>query len=419
MKQVILLAALASIASADAADIDSAWLQWGGPRRDFMVNTPPLATAWPPAGPPRRWTRQLGEGHSAFVSENGRLYTMYRPLNQQSRPGFVQERVIALDAATGKTIWEHSYEEQTRGLDTSEGAGPHSTPLVIGDRLYALSSRVQLFALNKNTGAVLWSHDLVKEYGAKIDDRGYSTSPISFQRTIVVPAGGPNAAVLAFDRNTGTLAWKGGAFPVAAASPILITVDGQQQLVVTGEHEIVGMNPTNGAVLWSHPHKTSWGLNISTPVWAPGNLLFVSAAYNNGARVLRLAQAHGKTSVTEQWFQNRMRVHIGTVVRVGDFVVGSSGDFGPCPTVAVDLTTGKVLWQNRQFARSTFVYADNKLILLDEDGTLGLARVSAEGMQVLSRAPLLTNRAWTVPTIVGTVLYIRDRRQAMAVDLAG
>jgi outer membrane protein assembly factor BamB len=416
VKQLILLTAVA-LSAATNAPADSTWLQWGGPRRDFILNTGTLASSWPQSGPKRRWTRQLGEGHSAFVVENGRLYTMYRPVTQ-SREGAVQERVISLDAATGKTLWEHSYEEQTAALDLSEGAGPHSTPLIVGNTLYAMTTNVRLLALNKATGAVLWSHDLIKEYDASLDDRGYSSSPIAYQRTIIVPAGGPNGAVLAFDRDSGALAWKGGSFPVAAASPILITVDGQDQLVVSGANEIVGMNPSNGAVLWRHPHKTEWGLNISTPVWAPGNLLFASAAYSNGGRLLRLAQANGKTTASEVWFQNRMRVHIGTVIRVGDLLVGSSGDFGPCPTVGVDIKTGKVLWQSREFARSTYLYADGKLVVLDEDGTLGLARVSPQGMQVLARTSLLTNRAWTVPTLVGSTLYVRDRRQAVAVDLA-
>jgi outer membrane protein assembly factor BamB len=180
---------------------------------------------------------------------------------------------------------------------------------------------------------------------------------------------------------------------------------------------MVGVSPSAGTVLWRHPHRTDYGLNISTPVWAPGNLLFVSAAYNNGARLLKLAQSGGATTVQELWYQNRMRVHIGSVIRLGDIVIGSSGDFGPCPTVAVDLKTGSVLWQSRAFARSTFLHADGKLVIMDEDGNLGLATADREGMKVLARASILQNRAWTVPTIAGTKLYVRDRRNMLALEL--
>ena len=201
--------------------------------------------------------------------------------------------------------------------------------------------------------------------------------------------------------------------------PSSINVDGQDQLVVLGANDVVGMSPADGAVLWTHPHKTEWGLNISTPVWGEGNLLLLSSAYNNGTRLLKLSQANGKTAVQELWYQNRMRVHIGTIIRLGDFAVGSSGDFGPCPTAAIDLKTGNVLWQNREFARSTFLYADGKLIIVDEDGNLGLATASRDGLKVLAKASLLKNRAWTVPTLVGTRLYIRDRKTMMALELGG
>jgi outer membrane protein assembly factor BamB len=399
---------------------DTAWLQWGGPARNFMVESDGLAERWPAGGPRRLWQRSLGEGHSAVIVEGGRLYTMYRPAGLLS---YVrrsqQEAIAALDAASGKTIWEYTYSSPTGGLNLSEGSGPHSTPLIVGNLLFTASSTTQVFALDKNSGHLVWSHDLVKEYGAAQDDRGYSPSALAYRDTVIFPAGAPGASVMAFNQKTGAVVWKGGTFPTGPASPILINVDGQDQLVVSGANEIAGVDPTSGRVLWSHPHKTEWGLNISTPVWGPDNLLLVSAAYNNGARLLKLSQAGGKTNVQELWYQNRMRVHIGTIIRLGDYAIGSSGDFGPCPTVAIDMKTGEILWQNREFARSTFLYADNKLVIMDEDGSIGLARPSRQGLNVIAKAPVLTNRAWTVPTLVGTTLYVRDRKEIAAFDLGG
>lgn len=421
----ILVAAAATIAMGLSAAgheraADAGWLQWGGPRRNFNVDSGALATRWPADGPRRIWQRALGEGHSGILADGGRLFTMYRPVGWFSMVRrSQQERIAALEAASGRTLWEFGYDAATEGLDLSQGAGPHSTPLIVGDRLFAMSSRVQLFALDKDTGRLVWSHDLAKEYGAGLDGRGYGPSPIAYRNTVIVPlgVGGPAGSVLAFDQETGALRWKGGTFGVAPASPILITVQGQDQLVISGSDQIVGMDPNNGRVLWSHPHKTEWGLNISTPVWSDDNQLFVSAAYNNGSRLLKLSSSSGRTDVSQSWFQNRMRVHIGTVIRIGDFYVGSSGDFGPCPTVAIDVATGRLLWQSREFARATFLYADGKLIILDEDGVLGLAAPTRTGLNALARAPIMNNVAWTVPTLVGTKLYVRDRRAVAAVEL--
>ena len=170
--------------------------------------------------------------------------------------------------------------------------------------------------------------------------------------------------------------------------------------------------------LWSHPHKTDWGLNISTPVWSPSDhVLFASAAYSSGSRALELHQAGGKTTVTEKWYTNRMRVHIGTVIRLGDYAYGSSGDFGPAFLSAVEMKTGRIVWQDRSFSRAQLLYADGKLILLDEDGNLGLADVSPGGLKVLARASVLQNLSWTPPTLAGTTLYVRDRKTIAAFNL--
>ena len=397
---------------------DESWLQWGGAQRNFVLSSPPLASRWPSSGPRKLWERGLGEGHSSVLADGNRLYTMYRHAGLLSMLWRTQsETIAAMDAGTGKTLWEHTYDSSTGDLDLEYGAGPHSTPLIVGNTLFAVGSRTELFALDKSSGKVIWQHNLVNEFGAPQADRGFAPSPIAYRDTIILPAGAKGGAVMAFNQRTGALAWKSGDYSTAPASPILISVGGQDQLVVTGADEMLGVDPSNGTVLWRHPHKTQWGLNISTPVWADDNLLFVSAAYNNGARLLKLTQTAGKTTVEEQWFQNRMKTHIGTVIRLGDFYVGSNGDFGPCPTVGVDVKTGTVLWQNREFARSTFLHADGKLIILDEDGNLGLAAPTRQGLNVLARASVLSNKAWTVPTLAGTRLYVRDRAKMLAFEL--
>jgi outer membrane protein assembly factor BamB len=393
-----------------------AWTQWGGPTRDFMVPSTGLANTWPAGGPKRLWTRPLGEGHSTILFENGRLYTQYRPLIAKGRSQ--EEIVTALDSATGKTIWEHRYPSPTAGVNYTEGAGPHATPLLAGNRLFIAGSRREFFALDKNTGKVLWSHDLIKEYGAPDIDRGMANSPLLFNNTVVVPIGGKGQALGAFHPDTGALLWKAGNVEYSPESPALINVDGQTQLVLFGGDRIAGYDPANGRELWSHPHKTDWGLNISTPVWSPtDHLLLISSAYGTGSRALELRQAAGKTTVAEKWAVNRVRVHIGTIIRVGETAYMSSGDFGPGILTAVNTRTGAIAWQDRAFARAQLMHADGKMIVLDEDGTLGLALVSPQGLKVLARAQILEHLAWTPPTLVGKTLFVRDRKTIAAFDL--
>ena len=413
----LMVGAVLQTAHLAAAPAD--WTQWGGPARNFVTEATGLAPVWPAGGPKRLWTRALGEGHSTILAEGARLFTQYRPIGLLSAVRRSQEEaIVALDAPSGKTVWEFKYGAATSGLDFSQGAGPHSTPLIVGHRLFATGSRKELYALDKTDGRLLWSHDLMKTFGGPQPERGYTCSPLGYRDTIIVAVGGPGQAVAAFKADTGALVWKNGTFEMSPASPILIDVDGQAQLVVFGGDQIVGMNPENGQTLWSHPHRTSYGLNISTPSWSSADrLLFTSSAYGTGSRALELRQAGGRTSVAEKWASPRVRIHFGSVIRLGDYVYGSSGDFGPAFLTALEMKTGRIAWQDRTFARAQLLYADGKLILLDEDGSLGLATISPQGLKVLARAPVLENVSWTAPTLAGTRLYVRDRKNVAAFDL--
>jgi hypothetical protein len=222
---------------------------------------------------------------------------------------------------------------------------------------------------------------------------------------------------MAFNQKDGKLAWQGLDFVCSPSSPILINLGGQDQLVTFMAKEVIGADPRNGNLLWSHPHVTDWNLNISMPVWGDDNLLFLSSAYGVGSRVLQLTKADNRTTVKELWYNKRVRVHKDPAIRVGDYVYASSGDFGPSPFTAVNVKTGEIAWQDRSFAKASLVYADGKFIILDEDGNLGLATASPAGLKVQSKVALLERQAWTVPTLVGSKLYVRDRKKMLALDL--
>ena len=117
------------------------------------------------------------------------------------------------------------------------------------------------------------------------------------------------------------------------------------------------------------------------------------------------------------WFSSRLRFMFLNGIRLGDYVYGTSGDFGPAFLTAIDVRTGEVAWRTRGFSRASLLYADDKLILMDEDGDLALARLTPQGPTVLARATIFDTTAWTAPTLVGTTLYARDREKIVALDL--
>jgi outer membrane protein assembly factor BamB len=286
----------------------------------------------------------------------------------------------------------------------------------LGDRLYAVGSTGKFHCLDKKTGKPHWSHNLHEEF-KMAGYGGYAPSPIRYEDNVILPVGGAGQAVVAFHRTTGAVAWKSQNFKLAPASPMLINLEGEDQLVVFGPQEVVGLNPRNGSLLWSHPHPTQYGLNISTPVWGDGNLLFSSSAYNGGSRTIRLRRNQGRTTAEELWFNNRMRVHFGNALRIGDLILGSSGDFGPAFFAALNIRSGAEVWRERSFGRSHLLYVDGKILIVDENGVLALATATPRGLEVHARTVKLAANAWTPPTLVGHRLYLRDRKDVLALDL--
>ena len=423
---VFVLCTLARVANAAGPTPD--WPQWGGPGRDFKAAPAGrIAMTWPADGPREIWSRPLGEGYSAIATDGATLFTMYRPIKglmtilkeRVWSPATAPESVIAVDAASGRTLWEHTYDAPILPrMEVEHGTGPHATPLIAGESVYAVGSTGRMHALDKKTGRVLWAHDLWGELKGTLQGRGYSCSPLAYGNTVIVTVGGPGQALVAFDQKTGAISWKNGDVDASPSSPRLIRVDGQEQLVLFHADGVAGFDPASGAMLWNHPHKTEWGLNISMPSWGDDNVMVISSAYSGGSRGLRLAQAGGKTTVTELWASNRLRVHFGSIVRLGDRVYASSGDFGPAFLTATDVRTGARAWEERGFSRANVVAIGEKLLLLDEDGVLALATPGPAGLTVHARADVLATKAWTVPTVVGTRIYLRDRAVLKALDLS-
>ena len=392
------------------------WGQWGGPSRNFHVSAGRIAETWPESGPTQLWNRALGEGYSSILVDQGLLITMYREGDD--------EVVIALDANTGATTWQFGYDAPLLNNGyfdvwlNSAGPGPYSTPVIAGETVFTVGVNGHFHALDKRSGEVRWSHNLVNTFNL-LDYNAFASSPLVYGPTVILPLGGSGHGVVALDQETGAIAWRSADFDLAPGSPILINVDGQDQLVVLGQQELVGLNPRDGRRLWNHPHENELGLNISTPVWGPDNLLFLSSAYDSGSRLVRLRQIDGHTNAEEMWFNNRIRLHFGNALRIDNVVLGSTGDFGPAFMAGLDIETGRELWRERSFARAHMLYADNKLVIVDEDGEVAVASLTADGLHVHARRKILTENAWTPPTLADSILYIRDRKNILALDLSG
>jgi outer membrane protein assembly factor BamB len=388
---------------------EGSWPQWGGPAGDFQIEVDGLADSWPIEGPPELWKRSLGEGYSGIVTDSGELFTMYRDGDD--------EVVVSLAADDGAAIWEHRYPARPRSGNVVQfGKGPNATPLLLSDRVLTLGYSGALICLSRDEGKVLWSYDLVEDLEGDVMEFGYAASPILHAGKVIVLVGGKRAGAVAFDPRDGTIAWSGPATSVSYATPTVIEVDGQLQLVYFSADEIIGLDVSNGRRLWSHPVVNQYRNHATGPLWGSGNLLWVATQSDGGTRGLRLSRVGDETRVEEVWSTNKIMIHFWNALRMGDHVFASTGS-NASVLAGVDARTGEVVWRRRGFQQANLVHAGDRTILLDAKGHLALVDLGPQGMTVRSEVRVVEGPTWTVPTLSGTKLYLRDKETIRALDL--
>jgi len=416
VSQRTLFAVLLLSICATALHAGGEWTQWGGPRGDFSCKAVDLATDWGDSGPKEIWSREIGAGHSSILYDAGILFTMYR--------GEDQDVVLAVDADTGETVWEHAYDAPPApGMLLDFGVGPHSSPLIAGDRLFSLGAMVQFNCFDKRTGEVLWSRDLRKELAVSDMLRGYGSSPIAYRDLVIVNAGAARGAeepggLAAFKQDTGELVWKSERLSPGYPTPILVEFNGQDMLVGCLGLIRFGLDPATGETLWKERVERESASIITSPLWIPPDKVLFSAGHGGGSRLYQVKVSADNTYAAEElWYYNKLRVMHGNVIRIDGHVYGSSGDLGPAYLMAVDLADGALEWRARGFSKATLLLVGQKLIILDEDGNLGLATATPQKLEVHARAKVLERFSWTAPTLIGTRLYLRDELTLKCLDL--
>ena len=387
------------------------WPQWLGPMRNGTSSEENLLLEWPDAGPEVIWRNPLGRGFSAVSVAGGRLFTMYADS--------LGEYAVCLEAASGRELWRvrtGKYYEENQG-----GDGPRSTPTVDAETVYVLGAEGGLFALKTEGGEVIWKKDLVAEFGGQVPRWGFSTSPLVEGELLLVEAGGAEgsflvdmvidrtapATAVALDRRTGRTVWSALDDKMSYSSPVSYSVDGMRQVAFINAYALVGLSPDKGTELWRFPWKTRYDVSAATPVFIPPDRIFISSG-DKGA-VLRVAGE----GIEEVWRSGEMQNHFGTSIYHEGHLYGFDTSILKC----MDAADGTTRWQARGYAKGTLILVAGHLILLGEQGNLGLAEANPERFVEKANVALMKGRCWTVPSLSEGILYMRDETEIVAVDL--
>ncbi len=402
------IAAFAGPASTATDPLD--WPNWRGPQQNCVSTEKNLPDSWDPDGGPGSnllWKNEELGGRSTPIVMRGKLYTIVRDQPGTETEG---EKVVCVDAATGKKIWEHRFNVYLSEVpDTRVGWSS-----VTGDpetgRVYAQGVSGYFCCLDGDTGKLVWDRSLHEEFGTITTYGGRTNIPVVFEDTVLISAvvvgwgdepkwGGlarPAHRFMAFDKATGELRWINGTsispYDTTYSTPTIMPIGGQQMLVFgSGDGQMWAMQPRTGKTIWNLP-LSRMGINIS-PLVASDGRVFISHSEENefgntmGTVVAIDGNQSGDLTGKELWRKFEVMAGKSSPIMVDDrlYVIDDRAKL-----YVFDAKTGKQVAFKKlgTASRSTPLYADGKIYYCDNGGRWFILKPTEDGVEIIHKLML-------------------------------
>ena len=380
------------------------WTYWRGPSMNGTSTATGLPDSWDPKGGEGSnvlWKRDDLGTRSSPVVMNGRVYFLARHNAETPKE---QEKVVCLDAETGETLWENTFNiflsdvPDTRVAWSNVVADPES------GNVYALGVCGLFQCLDAATGETLWKHSMSEEYGLLSTYGGRTNMPIVVGDTVIISAviigwgemAKPAHRFLGFDKLDGTLRWFNGTrlLPddTTYSAPVLTAFEGKPAIVFgSGDGAIHAFEPQTGRSIWTYDISTR-GINTTPLVDHSTGLVYSGHSEENigstemGALFAVNGQSEGAISQTV-WTNEGMTVGRAAPLMIGDYLYAADDK---AKMRVIDPKTGEELDVVRMgtMQRMSPVYADGKIYTGEANGRIYILKPDGDKLETIFRGRL-------------------------------
>jgi outer membrane protein assembly factor BamB len=283
--------------------------------------------------------------------------------------------------------------------------------------VYTFGAEGVLHALDLATGKRLWRVDTHSKFGVRKGFFGAAASPLVEGGVVYLNVGGPKGAgLVAFDVRDGKVLWTATNDEAGYSSPIAATIDRVRSILCFTRAGLVAADPASGKIRFQFPwrSRTNASVNAAVPV-VSGDLVFLSASYNTGAIVLRVAG----NQIEKLWSSDdALSSHYASSVSKDGYLFGFHGrqEFGQSLR-CVELKTGKVRWSVDGFGAGTVTLLADRLLIVREDGEALLAAASPQAFRPQTKARLLPAVVRSYPAVADGRVYLRNEKTLIAYSL--
>ncbi len=382
------------------------WPQFRGPDGQGHSSAANLPTEWSNTKNALWQTPIPGEGWSSPVVWGDRIFLTTAVPSEEVKNQY-SLRTLCLAGDTGKVLWNvEVFQESPKSSQRIHNKNSHAspTPVTDGKHLFVHFGAHGTACLTFD-GKIVWRNGEL----AYPMNHGTGGSPVLVDGLLFFSCdGSKNPFVVALDQATGKVRWKKDRPKVtnsktfSFSTPLVIEVDGEQQIVSPATNQVVAYRPKDGKVIWSAGYD---GYSvIPRPVYAEG-LVFLSTSYNNAVAMAISPEGEGDvTSTNVAWENKRAAPHTPSMLVVGkEIYMVSDRGIATC----ADAQSGKVHWQERlggNFSASP-LYGDGKIYFQSEEG-VGIVIKPGTTYEELARNPM-SARTLASSGVIDSDLLIR------------
>ena len=423
------------------------WPVFLGPTGDSKSTETGILTNWDSKIPRIVWQQPLGTGYGAPTIARGRLFQFDRFDDMA--------RLYCLNAETGEELWRYEYKTEYEDM-YGYNNGPRCSPIVDGDRVYALGVDGVLVCVQAVDGKPVWKIDANKQFGVVQNFFGVGSNPVIEGDLLIVMVGGsppeshriapgeldrvdPNGtAIVAFDKFTGQVKYKIGDELASYASLKLATINNRRWCFAFCRGGLLGFEPATGKIDFHFPWraKSLESVNASMPVVVDDEV-FISETYGPGSTLLKVAPGSHEVvwKDDDRRREKAMQTHWNTPIYLDGYLYGCSGRHPDNAELrCIEWKTGKVTWSEPGMTRTSLLYVNGHFVCLGEYGQLTLIKVNpqkfdlvaegdfavggdAAGVPLPGGRRLLAYPCWAAPIVSHGLLYVRGDERLLCLEL--
>jgi len=408
----------------DFQPLNETWPRFRGAGFDNISQSPvALIDKFGPSGAQILWSAELGEGHSGAALYKGLAYIL--DYDEKEQADFLR----CFSLVSGKEQWRRGYKVHVK---RNHGMS-RTVPAVTDSFIVTIGPRCHVMCVERSSGNYLWGIDVEKEYQSEIPLWYTGQCPLIDGQTAVIATGG-TALMIGIDLLTGEKLWETPnpkAWKMSHSSIIPYTFDGQKMYVYSASGGMAGIaaeGPETGKVLWE---TTLWNKSVvaPSPVCMPDGRIFITAGYGAGSMVFQL-KSDGEGFSVSQLYGYKPSEGLASEQQTPLFWNGHL--FGILPKDGGSLRnqlicvhpsdTRKVIWSSgseKRFGLGPYFMADNKIIMLNDEGTLYLLKPSLSGYTELDAAKVIPDGqdAWAPLALADGYLVLRDSKTMICINL--